>query len=94
MPNPQISIRLSPALYENLLTQTESLAATKSDAVGAALAQCLQLFVMGASSTEKGALPQELPSHDVQILPFALGKLTINQAQWRIMAQFPLMKSD
>jgi hypothetical protein len=51
-------------------------------------------FVMGASREEKGALPQEFPSHDVKISPFALGKLTINQAQWRIVAQFPKVNRE
>jgi formylglycine-generating enzyme required for sulfatase activity len=190
MPNPQINIRLSPALYEKLLAHTESLAATKSEIVSVALVQylhqyfplneetplpvritqlekrldCLEQqqrspqekpspsqllptlnalpplhrltfevinvdrsgkrgkeaiaqvsafkewlnpdtslemiylpggsFVMGASREEKGALPQELPGHEVQISPFALGQLTITQAQWRIVAQFPKINRE
>lgn len=51
-------------------------------------------FVMGAADSEKGVLPYELPAHEVKIAPFALGKFTVTQAQWRVVAQYPKINRD
>jgi formylglycine-generating enzyme required for sulfatase activity len=43
-------------------------------------------FMMGSPETEEKSLDWERPQHEVTVQPFFMGKYTITQAQWRVVA--------
>lgn len=43
-------------------------------------------FVRGAPNSEKDSYPDERPQREVTIAPFYLGKFTVTQKQWRVVA--------
>ncbi len=46
-------------------------------------------FLMGSPDSEEGRSSNESPQHSVTITPFYMGKFTITQAQWRVVATLP-----
>lgn len=51
-------------------------------------------FLMGSPGSEAGSLGRERPQHEVSVAPFYIGKFTITQEQWRIVAGLPKVKRD
>jgi formylglycine-generating enzyme required for sulfatase activity len=43
-------------------------------------------FMMGSPETEHDRYPDESPQHEVTVQPFFIGKYSITQAQWRVIA--------
>jgi formylglycine-generating enzyme required for sulfatase activity len=46
-------------------------------------------FVMGAPEDEPESRDNERPQHEVTLKPFYMGRYTVTQAQWRIVANYP-----
>jgi formylglycine-generating enzyme required for sulfatase activity/predicted Ser/Thr protein kinase len=46
-------------------------------------------FLMGSPDSEEGRSNNESPQHLVTIKPFYMGKFTVTQAQWRVVATLP-----
>jgi len=46
-------------------------------------------FTMGSPKTEKDSRDDERPQHQVTVPSFYLGKFTVTQAQWRVVAALP-----
>ncbi len=46
-------------------------------------------FLMGAPESEKDSMSREWPQHPVKLSPFFIGKFTVTQKQWRIVAGWP-----
>jgi formylglycine-generating enzyme required for sulfatase activity/predicted Ser/Thr protein kinase len=46
-------------------------------------------FMMGSPDSEEGRSNTESPQHSVTITPFYMGKFTVTQAQWRVVATLP-----
>ncbi|MGB3191217.1 MAG: formylglycine-generating enzyme family protein [Limnoraphis sp.] len=46
-------------------------------------------FVMGAPEDELKSLDNERPQHEVTLKPFYMGRYTVTQATWRIVANYP-----
>ena len=46
-------------------------------------------FTMGAPKTEQGSHDDERPPHRVTVSPLHIGKFTVTQAQWRVVAGWP-----
>jgi formylglycine-generating enzyme required for sulfatase activity len=51
-------------------------------------------FVMGSPENEEGGYADERPQHEVRVPDFAIGKYPITQAQWRVVATLPKVKTD
>ncbi|HAJ59449.1 MAG TPA: sulfatase-modifying factor protein, partial [Cyanobacteria bacterium UBA8543] len=51
-------------------------------------------FPMGSPENEPERNEYEGPQHTVTIQPFFMGKFTVTQAQWRVVASFPKVKID
>ena len=51
-------------------------------------------FLMGSPENELERRDSESPQHTVTIKPFCMGKFTVTQAQWRVVAGFPKVKID
>ena len=51
-------------------------------------------FLMGSPDTEKGRRERESPQHWVTVQPFYMGKFTITQAQWRVVAELPQINRE
>jgi len=51
-------------------------------------------FLMGSPEREPLRRGGESPQHTVTIQPFFMGKFTVTQAQWRIIADFPKVNID
>ncbi|MCL1469370.1 caspase, EACC1-associated type [Argonema antarcticum] len=51
-------------------------------------------FTMGSPETEKESLDSERPQHQVTIKPFFMGKNTVTQAQWKVVANLPKVNLD
>ncbi len=46
-------------------------------------------FLMGAPKDEPESLDNEQPQHEVTLQPFFMGRYTVTQAQWRVVASYP-----
>ena len=51
-------------------------------------------FTMGSPTSEADRSDDEGPQHSVTISPFYMGKYTVTQAQWRVVAGFPKVNLD
>ncbi|MDX2042528.1 MAG: formylglycine-generating enzyme family protein [Acidobacteriota bacterium] len=51
-------------------------------------------FLMGSPETEAESYDDEKPQHEVKVPPFYIGKFTITQAQWRIVAGWDKVERD
>ncbi|MEP0752244.1 SUMF1/EgtB/PvdO family nonheme iron enzyme [Trichocoleus sp. Lan] len=51
-------------------------------------------FLMGSPDTEKGRSSRESPQHKVTVAPFFIGKFTITQAQWKVVATLPKINRE
>lgn len=51
-------------------------------------------FIMGAPETEEGSSDDERPQHEVTVPPFFMGKYTVTQAQWRVVANLPQVNRE
>lgn len=51
-------------------------------------------FLMGSPENELERWDNESPQHTVTIKPFFMGKWTVTQAQWRVVAGFPKVEID
>jgi formylglycine-generating enzyme required for sulfatase activity len=51
-------------------------------------------FLMGSPESEPERFGSESPQHTVTIQPFFMGKFTVTQAQWRLVAGFPKVNID
>ncbi|MCA6621512.1 MAG: formylglycine-generating enzyme family protein, partial [Pseudanabaena sp. M165S2SP1A06QC] len=51
-------------------------------------------FMMGSPEDEEGGYDDERPQHEVRVPDFAIGKYPITQAQWRLVATLPKVKTD
>jgi formylglycine-generating enzyme required for sulfatase activity/uncharacterized caspase-like protein len=51
-------------------------------------------FLMGSPENELERTADESPQHTVTIKPFFMGKWTVTQAQWRVVAGFPKVEID
>jgi formylglycine-generating enzyme required for sulfatase activity len=51
-------------------------------------------FLMGSPETELERYGDESPLHEVTIAPFLLGRYTITQAQWRVVAGLPQVNRE
>jgi len=51
-------------------------------------------FLMGSPESEPEHPNDERPQHSVTVQPFFMGKFTITQAQWAVVAGFPNVKID
>ena len=51
-------------------------------------------FTMGSPEEEEGSRDVERPQHEVTVSPFYIGKFTITQAQWRVVAGWPKVNMD
>lgn len=51
-------------------------------------------FMMGAPKAEKDSLDRERPQHKVKVPAFMIGKYLITQAQWRMVATLPKVKTE
>jgi formylglycine-generating enzyme required for sulfatase activity len=49
------------------------------------------VFWMGSQEAEQGRESHEEPQHQVTIEPFCMGRFTITQAQWRAIANLPII---
>ncbi len=49
-------------------------------------------FRMGASTSEEGCHPSQLPQHEVEIAPFWISRYPITQGQWAAVATLPPVK--
>ncbi|MGH9842933.1 MAG: SUMF1/EgtB/PvdO family nonheme iron enzyme [Blastocatellia bacterium] len=47
------------------------------------------VFMMGAPAEEESSLDAERPQHQVMVSPFYIGKFTVTQAEWRVVAGWP-----
>ncbi len=51
-------------------------------------------FLMGSPENELERMDRESPQHRVTVPPFFMGKVTVTQAQWKVVASFPKVNSD
>lgn len=51
-------------------------------------------FVMGSPESEEGRWVDEGPQREVSIQPFWLGKYTVTQAQWQVVARLPQVNRE
>ncbi len=51
-------------------------------------------FLMGAPESEEGSGNDERPQHQVILSPFYIGKFTVTQAQWRVVAGWEKVEID
>ena len=51
-------------------------------------------FLMGAPESENESSDDERPQHEVNVKSFLMGKYSITQAQWRVVAAMPKVKID
>jgi formylglycine-generating enzyme required for sulfatase activity len=51
-------------------------------------------FMMGSPTTEHERYDDEGPQHEVMVLPFFMGKYPITQAQWRSIANTPVVEQE
>jgi formylglycine-generating enzyme required for sulfatase activity len=51
-------------------------------------------FLMGSPNTEEGRDSNESPQHQVTVARFFMGKFTITQAQWKVVANLPKINQD
>ena len=51
-------------------------------------------FLMGSPDGEAERYPDEGPQHPVSVPPFYIGKFTVTQAQWRIVASWEKIEHD
>ncbi|MDX2032604.1 MAG: formylglycine-generating enzyme family protein [Blastocatellia bacterium] len=51
-------------------------------------------FLMGSPESEEGRMDREGPQHEVTVPPFFIGKFTITQAQWRVVAGWEKVEID
>ncbi|MFN0087921.1 MAG: formylglycine-generating enzyme family protein [Blastocatellia bacterium] len=51
-------------------------------------------FKMGSPESEEGHWKREAPHHEVAVPPFFIGKFTITQAQWRVVAGWEKVEID
>ncbi|MBD2770828.1 formylglycine-generating enzyme family protein [Iningainema tapete] len=51
-------------------------------------------FIMGAPETEAESSDSERPQHEVTVPPFFMGKYTVTQAQWRVVANLPQVNRE
>ncbi len=51
-------------------------------------------FVMGAPEDEPESRDRERPQHEVTIQPFFLGRYTVTQVQWRVVANYPQIERE
>ncbi|MCP2732563.1 formylglycine-generating enzyme family protein, partial [Limnofasciculus baicalensis] len=51
-------------------------------------------FTMGSPTSEAERWDNESPQHSVTISPFYMGKYTVTQAQWRVVAALPKVNRD
>jgi formylglycine-generating enzyme required for sulfatase activity len=51
-------------------------------------------FEMGAPKAEKDSSDDERPQHEVEVAPFFMGKFTVTQAQWRVVAGWEKVKRE
>lgn len=49
---------------------------------------------MGSPESEKERSNDESPQHQVTVKPFFMGKFTITQAQWQVVAALPKVRTD
>jgi formylglycine-generating enzyme required for sulfatase activity len=50
------------------------------------------VFTMGAPAGEESSLDTERPQHQVTVSPFYIGKFAVTQAQWRAVADWPMVQ--
>ena len=51
-------------------------------------------FLMGSPEDELESRDNERPQHEVTIQPFFLGRYTVTQAQWQIVASYPQIERE
>ncbi|MCG5058925.1 MAG: formylglycine-generating enzyme family protein [Limnoraphis sp. WC205] len=51
-------------------------------------------FLMGSPEDEPESRDDERPQHEVTIQPFFLGRYTVTQAQWRVVANYPQIERE
>ena len=51
-------------------------------------------FLMGAPKDEPESQVKERPQHEVTLKPFYMGRYTVTQAQWRIVANYPQIERE
>lgn len=51
-------------------------------------------FLMGAPKDEESSFDSERPQHEVTVSPFYMGKFTVTQAQWRVVAGWTKIERD
>ena len=51
-------------------------------------------FLMGSPEDELESRDNERPQHEVTIQPFFLGRYTVTQAQWQIVANYPQIERE
>lgn len=51
-------------------------------------------FLMGAPASERGSRDGERPQNEVTLKPFYLGRFTVTQSQWRVVAALPKVDLD
>ena len=51
-------------------------------------------FLMGSPTTETGHGESEVPQHEVSVSSFLMGKYPVTQAQWKVVAALPKIKTD
>ena len=51
-------------------------------------------FLMGAPEDEPESYDGERPQHEVTLQPFFMGRYTVTQAQWRVVASYPQIERE